>query len=74
MNIAVLLKIKQNVKKHGDIKLITTEARRNYLVSDPNYYTTKTFSRNLLAKEMKKKPTIIHQKTSIFKSINIRNK
>ena len=31
----------ENVRKHRDIKLITTEKRRNYLVSEPNYHTTK---------------------------------
>ena len=25
-----------NVRTHRDIKLVTTEARRNYLVSEPN--------------------------------------
>ena len=30
-------KTMENVRKHRDIKLVTTEGRRNYLVSDPNY-------------------------------------
>ena len=29
----------ENVKKHRDIKLVTTERKRNYLVSELNYYT-----------------------------------
>ena len=45
----------ENVTKHGDIKLFTTERRRNYLVSEPNYHTTKFFAEHLLAIEMKKK-------------------
>ena len=45
-------KIMENVRKHRDIKLVTTEKIRNYLVSEPNYHTTKFFSENLL--EMKK--------------------
>ena len=36
------------------MKLVTTEKRRNYLVSKPNYETIKIFSENLLAIEMKK--------------------
>ena len=32
----------------------TTDKRRNQLVSEPNYHTTKWFSENLLAIEMKK--------------------
>ena len=30
-----------NVRKHRDIKLVTTKARSNYLVSEPNYHTKK---------------------------------
>ena len=31
----------ENVRKDRDIKLITTEPRREYLVSEPSYLTTK---------------------------------
>ena len=44
----------ENVRKHRDIKLVTTDEKRNKLVSEPNYHTTKCFSENLLAIEMKK--------------------
>ena len=54
MNNAVFGKTMKNVRKHRDIKLVTTERRRNYLVSQSNYQTTKLFSENLLAIEMKK--------------------
>ena len=37
-----------------NIKLVTTERRRNYVVSEPNYHTTKFFIENLLAIEMRK--------------------
>ena len=43
------------------MKLITTERRRNYLESKPNYHTTKFLTENLLAIEMKK-PQIIRNK------------
>ena len=43
-----------NVRKQRDIKLIKTNKRRSQLVSEPNYHTTKWFSGNLLATEMKK--------------------
>ena len=43
----------ENVGKHRDIKLVITERRRNYLLSEPNYHTTKFFTENLLATEMK---------------------
>ena len=44
----------ENVWKHRGINLVTTDKRRNQLVSEPNYYTTKYFSENVLATEMKK--------------------
>ena len=44
----------ENVRKHRDIKLVTTDKRRNQLVSESNYHTTKWFSENLLAIAIKK--------------------
>ena len=46
--------MQKNVRKHIDIKLVTAERRRNYLVSEPNYHNTKLFIENLLAIEIKK--------------------
>ena len=54
MNNALFGKIMKNVRKNGNSKLVTTERRRNYLVSKPNYHTIKFFTENLLAIEMKK--------------------
>ena len=54
MNNSFFGKTMKNVRKHRDIKLVTTEERRNKLVSEPDYHTTKHFSENLLAIEMKK--------------------
>ena len=54
MNNAVFGKTMENVRKHRDIKLVTTDKRRNQLASEPNYHTTKYFSENLIAIEMKK--------------------
>ena len=54
MNNDVFGKTMENVRKHRDIKLVTTDKKRNQLVSEPNYHTTKWFSENLLAIEMKK--------------------
>ena len=45
MNDVVLGKTLKIVKKHRDIKLVTTEARKNYLVSEPNYHTTIFFQK-----------------------------
>ena len=54
MNNSVFGKTTENVRKQREIKLVTTDKRRNQLVSEPNYHTKKWFSENLLAIEMKK--------------------
>ena len=41
MNNAVFGKTMENVRKHRDIKLVRTDKRRNQLVSEPSYHTTK---------------------------------
>ena len=56
------------MRKHIDIKLVTAERRRNYLVSEPNYHNTKLFIENLLAIEIKKTKTEI----LLYKSIYLR--
>ena len=52
MNNAVFGKSMENGRKNKDIKLVTTERRRNYLVSEPNYHTIKFFTENSLTIEM----------------------
>ena len=54
MNNAVYKKAMENVKKHRDIKLVTTDKRRNQLPSEPNYHAVKYFSGRFMAIEMKK--------------------
>ena len=51
----------ENVRKHRDIKLVRTKRRRNYLISDPSYYTKKFFTENVLAIEMKKTQKIMNK-------------
>ena len=36
----------ENVKKHRNIKLVTANKRRSYLVPETNYHTTTRFSKN----------------------------
>ena len=43
MNNAVFGNTMENVRKHRDMKLVTTDKRRNQLASEPNYHTTKYF-------------------------------
>ena len=54
INISVFGKTIENVRKHRDIKLMTTEKLRNYLASKPNYHTKKFLTQNLLPIEVKK--------------------
>ena len=49
MENAVYGKTKDNVRKHRNIKLVTTNARRKQLVSEPNYHTCKRFLEHLMA-------------------------
>ena len=55
MNNEVFGKIMENVRRNRDIKLVTKETRRNYLESELNYHTTKSFTENLFAIKIKKK-------------------
>ena len=52
----------KKMRKHRDIKLFSTERRRNLSVSEPNYNTTKFFTENLLAIEKKKETEILMNK------------
>ena len=53
MNNIVFGKTMKNIKKHRDVQLVTVDKERSHLVSEANYRTTKWFSENLLAVEMK---------------------
>ena len=65
-------KTMENLRKHRDIKLIRTERRRNYLVSEPRYHTTNFFAENLLAIEMKKIRILMNK--PVYMEINLKNK
>ena len=49
-----LEKTMENVRKHRDIKLATTERRMNYLESEPTYLSTKIFTGCSLAMKIQK--------------------
>ena len=66
---ALFGKTMENVKMHWDIKLVTTDKRRNQLASEPIDYTSKYFSENLTAIEMKKKKTKMNK--PIYHSMSI---
>ena len=54
MNNAVFGKTMENIRKHRDIKLVTTDKKRNKLVSEPNYHTINYISEDLSIIEMNK--------------------
>ena len=54
MNNSVYGKTMENVRKHRDIKLVTTNSEKRKLASEPNYHACKQFFENLMAIEMKK--------------------
>ena len=62
-------KIMEDVTKNGNIKLVTTERKRNYLVSEQNYHTTKFFTEIVLAIEMRK--TQIFMNKSVYLGLSI---
>ena len=59
----------ENVIKQRDNKLVTTERRKSYLVSEPNYHTTKFFTENLLRIEMEKMQICINKPVYLELSI-----
>ena len=47
----------ENLRKHRDVKLLTTERRRNYLVSEPIYHIT-VFHKTSVSKRNEKNSNI----------------
>ena len=54
MNNSVFGKTMENIRKHREIKLVTTDKKRSKLVSEPNYHTIDLISKDLSIIEMKK--------------------
>ena len=54
MNNSLFGKTMENIRKHRDKKLVTTDKKRSKLVSEPNYHTINLISENLSIIEMKK--------------------
>ena len=72
MNNVVFGRTMGNVKEHKNIKLVTTDKKRNQLASEPNYHTTKYFPENLSAREMKKTKVKMSKLVCISLHVNIR--
>ena len=61
MNNSVFGKTMENVRSHRDIKLVTKNAQRRKYVSEPNYMTSKCFSEDLMAIEMRKTEVLMNK-------------
>ena len=69
MNMVVFGKTMESLKIHRKIKLLAAERRRNYLVSEPIYDTTKFFTEILLTIEMRKTQILINM--SVYLGLSI---
>ena len=69
MNNAVFGKTMENIRKHRDIKLVTTDKKRNKLVLEPNYHTMNYISEDLSIIEMNK--TEVKMNKPIYSGLSI---
>ena len=69
MNNSVFGKTMENVRNHRDIKLVTTDERRNNLASEPNYHSTTYISKVLSVMEMRKTEVRINKPIYLGQSI-----
>ena len=72
MNNTIFGKIMENVRQHKNIKLVTTNKRINYLVSETNYHTKKYFFRKFISNRNEKNK-IKNEQASISRFIDGRN-
>ena len=71
MNNAVFGKTMENVRKHRDIKLVTTDKKGSKLVSEPNYHTMNYISEGFSIIEMKRTKVKLHK--PIYLGLSILN-
>ena len=69
MNNSVFGKTMENIRKHRDIKLVTTDKKRSKLDSEPNYHSINLISEDLSIIEMKK--TKVKMNKSIYLGLSI---
>ena len=62
-------KTMENIRKHRNIKLVTTDKKRNKLISEPNYHTINYISEDLPIIEMNKTEVKINK--SIYLGLSI---
>ena len=69
MNNVVFGKTMENVRKHRDIKLVTTKKRRSYLVSEPNYHTKEKKIRKFISCTIKSTQIFMNKPVYLGQSI-----
>ena len=69
MNNSVFGKTMENARNHRDIKLVTTNVQRRKYVSEPNYMTSKCFSKDLMAIEMGKTEVLMDKPVCLGQAI-----
>ena len=69
MNNSVFGKTMENIRKHRDIKLVTSGKKRSKLVSEPNYHTVNLISEDLSIIEMKRNKVKMSKPISLDLSI-----
>ena len=69
MNNSVFGKTMENARNHRDIKLVTTNVQRRKYVSEPNYMTSKCFSKDLMAIEMRKMEVLLNKPVCLGQAI-----
>ena len=69
MNNTVFGKTMENIRKHRDFKLVTTDKKRHKLVSEPNYHTMNYISEDLSIIEMNK--TRVKMNKPIYSGLSI---
>ena len=69
MNNSVFGKTMENIRKHRDIKLVTTDKKRSKLDSEPNFHAVNLISEDLSIIEMKK--TKIKMNKPIYLGLSI---
>ena len=69
MNNSVFGKTMENIRKHRDIKLVTTDKKRSKLVSEANYHAINYISEGLSIIEMNK--TKVNMNKPIYLGLSI---
>ena len=69
MNNSGFGKTMENIRNDKDIKLVTTDKKRNKLVSEPNYHTINLILEDLSITEMKK--TKIKMNKPIYLALSV---